>query len=989
MRIPILIIFLLASKISYSQNPKLASLQVELVRLFSIGQLKEANIYADSVRKIILSTQQKSDTIYPYLLYYSAMANGLLKRYDESEKLIEELELVVLKRYGASDIKYYSALNIHYLIYHRKNNYFKTTPFLEKCREILLKNIDKLAKGGVVNTFEATYNIEDVRFLMSSCLSDLGFGYIHTNRYLEGLELIKKSDTYYNAEYAKKYDPQSHITYMTNFGSFFMHIEDIKRADSIYINLEEWAKEYYGANHPTYGKVLYYQASFYYTIGESKKAEKYFLLAKKNLETTFQKKSDHYLTTLVLLGNIYISSEDLTNLKIIISSVKKIIPDIKKENIVEFTQIRTLLIQFHLLVNEKKSADSLMLELDEAFNKKNFSFSFSYSTYLHYKSLLLTLNENYSKADSVYKLLIANAEKNNSTLTKKYSDYLLNRAMNLKKWGKVSEGESVLKKSIDVVEETLKKNFNFLSDNQKQSYLIYSNRYFNELNKQIIISDNKSLKETAYNMQLLLKGLLLKTAIITNRKNSNPAYQQLLKKYNVIRNTIVYQYSKSGDSKENINLLTEQAEKIEKELTKLSPNFVAQQFKTPTINDIISKLEKTEAAIEFFSYNVRDTVFYCAILLKNKIAEPITVPLFNNRDFDYIITKTRTEKKETTINFRYSKSTQLYELIWHPLEAHLSGISTIYFSATGILHKIPVAALTMKDNKILSDKYKFFQLNTTGSVSNYEQDYVRISDKLNLYGGIFYDGDTTALKQAAIKYTSSYIVSRSFPNDLERGNIYQYLPDSKLEVENISQMASDKNYIVTSYIGWEATEESLKSISGRNSPEVLHIATHGFFFPDPKGKLENSVATEGRIFKQSDDPLMRSGLTMAGANYAWDNKSISGIQDGILTAYEVANLNLSNTKLAVLSACETGLGDIQGSEGVYGLQRAFKIAGAKNLIMSLWDVPDAETAEFMTEFYRKLFTGNTIDDAFRNTQTTMKNKYRNEPYKWAAWILVR
>jgi CHAT domain-containing protein len=145
----------------------------------------------------------------------------------------------------------------------------------------------------------------------------------------------------------------------------------------------------------------------------------------------------------------------------------------------------------------------------------------------------------------------------------------------------------------------------------------------------------------------------------------------------------------------------------------------------------------------------------------------------------------------------------------------------------------------------------------------------------------------------------------------------------------------------------------------------------------------------GKVFRQSDNPLFRSGLALAGANYAWLGKPIAGIEDGILTAYEVSNMYLSNTKLVVLSACETALGDIKGSEGVYGLQRAFKIAGVQNLVMSLWKVPDAETAEFMQLFYKNLFAKQTISQAFYNTQLVMKNKYRDDPYKWAAWVLVR
>ncbi len=130
-------------------------------------------------------------------------------------------------------------------------------------------------------------------------------------------------------------------------------------------------------------------------------------------------------------------------------------------------------------------------------------------------------------------------------------------------------------------------------------------------------------------------------------------------------------------------------------------------------------------------------------------------------------------------------------------------------------------------------------------------------------------------------------------------------------------------------------------------------------------------------------------MALSGANNAWKGKPIKGVEDGILTSYEVSNMYLPNTKLAVLSACETGLGDIQGSEGVYGLQRAFKMAGVENLVMSLWKVDDAATSEFMQEFYKNLFTKQTISTAFYNAQTIMKNKYRNDPYRWAAWVLIR
>ncbi|MCC6279519.1 MAG: CHAT domain-containing protein [Saprospiraceae bacterium] len=136
--------------------------------------------------------------------------------------------------------------------------------------------------------------------------------------------------------------------------------------------------------------------------------------------------------------------------------------------------------------------------------------------------------------------------------------------------------------------------------------------------------------------------------------------------------------------------------------------------------------------------------------------------------------------------------------------------------------------------------------------------------------------------------------------------------------------------------------------------------------------------------------MVRSGLLMAGANQAWQTgKKVDGLEDGILTAYEISQMDLSGTELVVLSACETGLGDLEGNEGVYGLRRAFKIAGAKYLIMSLWKVNDQSTRELMTEFYRQwLENGQTIPDAFTAAQKTLRKKYPDAPYHWAGFVLV-
>jgi len=226
-----------------------------------------------------------------------------------------------------------------------------------------------------------------------------------------------------------------------------------------------------------------------------------------------------------------------------------------------------------------------------------------------------------------------------------------------------------------------------------------------------------------------------------------------------------------------------------------------------------------------------------------------------------------------------------------------------------------------------------------------------------------------------------------------RGGSWNYLAGTEREVNAIEKLMITAGVKVNLKKGYQAKEESFKNIGADNapSPKILHIATHGYFFSDPKSTAKTSGLSgeQESVFKISDHPMLRSGLIMAGGNAAWQGKqTLEGKEDGILTAYEISQMNLSNTELVVLSACETGLGEIQGNEGVYGLQRAFKIAGAKFLIMSLWQVPDKQTSLLMTTFYKKWLEDKmAIPDAFHVAQKELR-EIGLDPYQWAGFVLV-
>jgi CHAT domain-containing protein len=205
------------------------------------------------------------------------------------------------------------------------------------------------------------------------------------------------------------------------------------------------------------------------------------------------------------------------------------------------------------------------------------------------------------------------------------------------------------------------------------------------------------------------------------------------------------------------------------------------------------------------------------------------------------------------------------------------------------------------------------------------------------------------------------------------------LPASEREAKFIAEKAKGAHWSLLQLLGKAATETAVKQI---RQPDVLHLATHGYFMKDRRGK---EIANLAQYSKRN--PALRSMLFFAGAQNTLNGQQPAASDDGILTAFEAALIPLEGTELVVLSACNTGLGKIQNGEGVIGLQRAFRVAGARSLVMTLWEVEDSATEIFMNVFYEGLFAGKTKTAAFRAAQQALKAKFP-QPFYWGAFVLV-
>lgn len=406
--------------------------------------------------------------------------------------------------------------------------------------------------------------------------------------------------------------------------------------------------------------------------------------------------------------------------------------------------------------------------------------------------------------------------------------------------------------------------------------------------------------------------------------------------------------------------------------------------------DVRNALDEGEMAIEY----INDGDSYYALILKKEYKAPIIKRMYN---ID--------EDIKTYGDSLYLKYSSLFwpnfERIGNEYTDILEDVKNIYFSPAGTLHKVSMENMFSDRNcdKLMCEKYNLYRVSNTREIIKQKNNLKKIgtpAQKTALYGGMDYHINDVAWAEIAVKNQliddKQMYAMRDVPS-IERGvALYlKPLPGSKKEVKQIADIFKESNLETYIYTGTSATEDELKRTSGSDIT-MLHIATHGFYQTQDNIKNPETVTFIRKGDDKEDQVLSRSGLFMTGASSWFNGEKIpENVNDGILTAREISHLNLTNVDMVVLSACETGLGDVTG-DGVYGLQRGFKKAGVQSMIISLWKVSDEATQIFMTEFYRNLINKKlTKRQALVNAKSFLR-KYDNgrfsNPKYWAAFILL-
>ncbi|BAQ62620.1 kinesin light chain [Geminocystis sp. NIES-3708] len=822
---------------------------------------------------------------------------------------------------------------------------------------------------------------------------------------------------------------------LNNFGLLLYSLGDYQEAESLYQQALTIRKEALGENHPDTAQSFNNLALMYNTQGNYQEAESYYLQALNIYKKALGENHPDTLTTLNNLAELYRSQGNYQEAEPIYLQVLTARRKVLGDNHSDTGQsLNNLALMYHEQGNLQK-AEPLYLE-SLAIYQKNFGENNpDTATSLNNLAELYRIQKRYKEAEPLYLQSLAIRKK---LLGEKHSDIaqsLNNLALFYNFQSEYDKAEPLFQQSLTIYQESLgkkhpniatllnnlgglywdKNNIPLALDYLTQGTNLeedrlneFLNTIGNESRKQAYIntlsistnfvislhlksvSNNPQAARLALTTILRRKGRVLdalSNIIATLRSQNSPQIQTLFDNLAEKRSQLA-SLSFEGVGKLNPSAYQELIRNLEEEIRQLETNLSSKSNEFRTINQPITleniqkAIPKNTALIEYLVYNPFNPKtkeigkpHYVAYVLHSE-GEPQGVDLGETETIDKLVKELRIDladigKPEDLAN----NSQKLHQLIFKPLLPLLKDKKTLLISPDSQLNLIPFVALQDEQGKYLAESYSISYLTSGRDLLRLQTKFQPQSDAV-IVANPTYNLDTDKI----------LIASASRGKNIKRsGDLDQLawccgaLEGTKGEANAIIPLLSHPQVFTEN----QALAQNIIKVK---APQILHIATHGFFLPNVE--KEENMTTFNNMDSQSqltiiksENPLLRSGLAFAGFNPA-DNK-----MDGALTALDASSLYLWGTKLVVLSACQTGIGDVRNGEGVYGLRRAFVLAGAESQLMSLWDVFDLTTQELMTSYYKRLMKGEGRSEALRQVQLEMLNSDKfKHPVHWAAFI---
>ena len=863
----------------------------------------------------------------------------------------------------------------------------------------------------------------------ASSLNNLGTVFAKMGDYQSAEQYYKQS-----LEIRKQALGDEHPDYgggLMSLGLLYFDMGDYQSAELLFKQFLNIYKKVLGDEHPDYAVGLMSLGSLYFTMGNYHSAESLYkqsLAIKKNI---FGEEHPDVARSLNNLGMLYSNMGDYQTAEPLFKQSLAIRKNIFGDEHPEVARSLMSIAVFYSEMDDYQSAEPFYKQSLEIYKKALGDEHPEYAEGLMNLGSLFSNMGDYKAAEPYYKQAL---EIRKQVLGEEHSDYLSslnNLGTMYSEMSDYQPAASFYKLCLHQKLKLLYSNFSWLSEFEKSAYWQQEKDFYEIMNSFSVSSVDSVPTSTVlcYNANLISKSLLLETSRELDQAIAQSSDEEMKAQFaemKQLRKLYSKMQSEGSSNKEILERYKIQADSLDKILVNKLGEYTASKRKFEiTWKDVQSNLRTTDAAIEFARYyDDKDSLYkYMALVVRPDYEYP---KLVNLGEEDFI--RSAAQNKDFSA---------LYNEAWKGIDSLLVGVKYVYYSPAGELNNVSFSALCTEEgnelvatntdknrgvvignnntttkacNAVLMDKYELHQLTTTRYLADGTLKKEKpMQTSLALVGGINFDDVPDKTNEADKEQSNEDFAfhanlnkrtastngkKRGKRSSSNYGKKMDYLPGTKEEVVNIARLLNTSNWKVQTRSDKKAGEYEFKKELETKVPGVLHIATHGFAFPDELKKETNLVdLNQTSTYKVSEDPMVRCGLLLSGANISWMGNPQKIIEqtgdDGILTAAEVANLDLSNTKLVVLSACETGLGKIEGSEGTFGLKRGFKLAGVEQIIVSLWSVPDKETMELMTLFYSDLMKTLNPVISFSNAQKEMRNLYPTDPEKWAGFVLVR
>ena len=796
-------------------------------------------------------------------------------------------------------------------------------------------------------------------------------------------------------------------------------------AEPLYQKAYNLQKIFIGKNHPEYAITLNNMALLYEKMGRYDKALELQTEALSIRKAKLGEKHPIYASSLGNLAGLYSTMERYSEAEPLYTKALGIIKASRGENHSSYANNLARLAGLYTSMGRYIEAEPLILKANEIMKGKLDEGHPGLAFLLNGKAELYHKTGRLAEAKPLYEQAL---EIRKTQLGENHPDYsrsLHNLAELYESMGLYGEAEPLLLKDLQVYEHQLQTIFLTLTEKEKEQFLNTFNFKFERFHSFALKrqAGNPAVTAIQYNNTLLLKGVLLQSSKELQERllaSKDTTATRLLKEWKIRKRELLQESKSSHINKQIIKVLSElnpdRANRLEKELLNHLKTFAQEADTIPTTwKEVRQELQRGEAAIELVRYKWHDkhwtdSIHYAALIVTPEMEKhPHLVLLKNGNELEergaqsYQSVFATRGASLVTKGKKPISADSLYTSFWQPIQDTLDSlgrVKKVYLSADGVYHTLNLETLkNPKTGKYLLETLDLQRVASTKDLVKKKKSYPT-SNTAVLAGYPAYTASPESRDSTKNSISPlQRILRQAFPNELiidSTKTSISPLPGTLNEVEQVASILQTEGIFTQALLGNKASEDTIRNIK---SPRILHIATHGFFESEREQKVKeiNKLKLFMSGFGQeivSENPYLRCGLYLAGAETTLKNltnldfRRPEGQEDGILTAYEATLLDLQGTELVVLSACETGLGVTKNGEGVYGLQRAFQVAGAETVIFSLWKVADEQTQEMMGLFYRNwLEKGMGKREAFKAAQQAIKENY-GDPYFWGAFVMI-